>query len=151
MMHICIQLMEEVNTDKESKETEESVRGCCNSFNKRNREHWEAEWGVRGMLALAESTDWKWCKPKREGVKLIWERDKRASLPGSWFPWEVIYPTFSHFYQLHSWGVEYFILFVFTKHNSTTSSQLYSFPPLRFTSLPTRLFLQELQSAGEGP
>lgn len=38
-MNICIQVTEEANTEKESKEVGESVRGCCNSFDNGNREH----------------------------------------------------------------------------------------------------------------
>ena len=73
--------MEEVNTGKESKEAGESVRGWYNSFNSKNREHWEAEWDVRGTL-VAESTDWKGSnqKKKKKSEIQLGLREKRGSL-----------------------------------------------------------------------
>ena len=104
--------MEEVNTGKESKEAGESVRGWYNSFNSKNREHWEAEWDVRGTL-VAELTDWKGSNQKKKSQKFSWDWGRReVAFSSSWFPWEAIYLILSHFCWLCSGEVEFLIFSV---------------------------------------
>lgn len=128
-MNLCIQVTEEVNTEKESKETGESVRGCCSSFDNGNREHWEALWVVRGRPA-AELTDRVWWSPKMRASEIQLGKSGMRVLVFSSpsFPREVIHLALSQLYLLHSWEAEFLYLVAkCIKSNPANLSQLHSF------------------------